>query len=153
MKIFEFEIIWFFQKFTDTRWRRKKIFFSLFGSPSAYEGWHKKWGQRWTKIVKKYFIFEKFEKIFPIEFLYYLFFFAPRYFTPINKTPLFNDWKRTFLEHQISVIHKIWHEIRIPHPSFTRKPVKTLFYCMEVPKTGNVLFLEHQISVIHQIWH
>ena len=32
-----------------------------------------------------------------------------------------------FLEHQISVIHQIWHQIRIPHPSFTLKPVKTGF--------------------------
>ena len=58
-----------------------------------------------------------------------------------------------FLEHQISVLDQIWHQIRIPRPSFTLKPVKTGFLLHGSAETGDVLFLEHQISVLDQICH
>jgi len=35
--------------------------------------------------------------------------------------------KVLFLEHQKTAWHQIWHQIRIPRPSFTLKPVKTGF--------------------------
>jgi len=58
-----------------------------------------------------------------------------------------------FLEHQRLVLHQIYHQIRIPRPSFNLKPIKTVFYSIKMQKTGDVLFLEHQISVLDKIWH
>ena len=38
-----------------------------------------------------------------------------------------------FVEHQKSVLHQIWNQIRIPRTLCTLKRVKSVFYYMEMP--------------------
>jgi len=47
-----------------------------------------------------------------------------------------------FLEHRKSVRHEIWHQIRIPRPSFTRKPLKSDCLLHGNVENRHLLFLE-----------